>query len=247
MNPANFSNSKIPPVLPPFTVFIPVYNEEDILIQNTERLIEYLDKLQIHYEIIIGSNGSEDRTPDLGGMLADKYAQVEFFHIKERGVGNAFKHGIQMARFDAIVSLDMDLSIHLGFIEEALQLLDTNHDIIVGSKKMGHERRSIFRKLGSDLFIYFARILLGLPFEDYSIGAKAYKRELILEYSNRIDRGTAYVLNIIFLAFQDKRKVTEIPVRCEDYRKSRFNIIYEGFYRFYNLFKLWYVEKLKIH
>jgi glycosyltransferase involved in cell wall biosynthesis len=244
MNPANLIKSENTDRMHPFTVFIPVYNEEDILIQNTERLIEYLDKVQIHYEIIIGSNGSTDRTSALGAMLADKYSQVEFFHIKERGVGNAFKHGIQIARFDVVVSLDMDLSIHLGFIKEALQFLDANHDIIVGSKKMGHERRSVFRKLGSDLFIYFARILLGLPFEDYSIGAKAYKKDLILEYSNRIDTGTAYVLNIIFLAFQDKRKVTEIPVRCEDYRQSRFNIIYEGFYRFFNLFKLWYVERL---
>ena len=227
----------------PFSVFIPVYNEEDILISNTERLITYLDKLQVHYEIIIGSNGSKDRTPALAEVLADKYPRVEFFHIKDKGVGYAFKRGVQMARYDAVVSLDMDLSVHLGFIEEALRLLDTNYDIIIGSKKVGHERRSNFRKLGSDVFIFTARVLLGLPFEDYSIGAKAYRRDLLLEYIDRVDRGTAYVLNIVFLAFQGKRKVMEIPVRCEDYRRSRFNIIYEGFYRFFNLFKLWYVEK----
>jgi hypothetical protein len=89
-------------------------------------------------------------------------------------------------------------------------------------------------------FVTFPRLFGNIS---YPIGAKAYKKDLILEYSNRIDRGTAYVLNISFLAFQDKRKVTEIPVRCEDYRQSRFNIIDEGFYRSYNLFKLWYVEK----
>jgi glycosyltransferase involved in cell wall biosynthesis len=229
----------------PFSVFIPVYNEEDILIRNTERLITYLDTLQIDYELILGSNGSTDRTSSLGGMLSDKYPQIKFFHTKEKGVGDAFRQGVQTARYDVVVSLDMDLSIHLGFIEEALGLLDADYDIIVGSKKMGHEKRSIFRKLGSDLFIFIARVLLGLPFEDYSIGAKAYSRDLLLEYLDRIDRGTAYVLNIVFLAFESKRKVIEIPVRCEDYRQSRFNIIYEGFYRFFNLFKLWYVEKSK--
>ena len=133
--------------------------------------------------------------------------------------------------------------LNCTFIEEALGLLDAHYDIIVGSKKMGHERRSIFRRLGSDLSILTARVLLGLPFEDYSIGAKAYKRDLLLEYLDRVDGGTAYVLNIVFLAFQSKRKVIEIPVRCEDYRKSRFNITHEGFYRFFNLFKLWYAEK----
>ena len=227
-----------------FSVFIPVYNEEDILIPNTERLITYLDQYGVGYEIIIGSNGSKDRTPHLGEILADKYPQVEFFHIKEKGVGYAFKRGIQTARYDVLVSLDMDLSIHLGFIEEALGLLDANYDIIVGSKKMGHEKRSTFRRLGSDLFIFTAGVLLGLPFEDYSIGAKAYKKDLLLEYLDRVERGTAYVLNIVFLAFESKRRVIEIPVMCEDYRQSRFNIIHEGFYRFYRLFKLWYVEKI---
>jgi hypothetical protein len=31
-------------------------------------------------------------------------------------VGDAFKQGMGMARYDAVVSLDMDLSIHLSFV-----------------------------------------------------------------------------------------------------------------------------------
>lgn len=237
-------NSTAPHISKPFSVFIPVYNEEDILIPNTERLISHLDRYGVDYEVIIGSNGSNDSTPDLGQMLSDEHTRIRFFHIKEKGVGDAFKQGIRMARNDAVVSLDMDLSINLSFIGEALEFLDANHDIVIGSKKVGDERRSVFRRLGSDLFILTARVLLGLPFEDYSIGAKAYKRDLVLEYGHRIDTGTSYVLNIVYLAFRDKRKVIEIPVRCEDYRESRFNIIHEGLYRFYHLFRLWWIEKL---
>jgi hypothetical protein len=109
---------------------------------------------------------------------------------------------------------------------------------------MGHEERTVLRRLGSDLFILTAGILLGLPFEDYSIGAKAYKRDLLLHYFDTIGRGTSYVLEIVYRAFHDKRKVIEIPVLCEDYRQSKFNIIREGFYRFYRLFRLWYKEKI---
>jgi glycosyltransferase involved in cell wall biosynthesis len=237
----------IPHISNPFSVFIPVYNEQDILIPNTERLISHLNRYGVDYEIIIGSNGSNDSTTSLGKTLSDNYPQVTFFHLKEKGVGDAFKQGIRIARYGMVVSLDMDLSINLGFIDEAIEFLDANHDIVIGSKKVGDERRSAFRRLGSDLFILTARVLLGLPFEDYSIGAKAYKRDLLLEYSHRIDTGTSYVLNIIFLAFRNKRKVIEIPVVCEDYRQSRFNIIYEGFYRFFHLFKLWYVEKRAVN
>jgi glycosyltransferase involved in cell wall biosynthesis len=240
----NQEKSTIFHISKPFSVFIPVYNEEDILIQNTENLISHLDRYGVDYEVIIGSNGSNDRTPSLGAMLSGNYPQVSFFHMEEKGVGDAFKRGVQMARYDVIVSLDMDLAINLGFIEEALKSIEANHDIVIGSKKMGHERRTIFRRLGSDLFILTARILLGLPFEDYSIGAKAYKRDLILHYFDKIDWGTSYVLEIIYHAFHHKRRLIEKPVLCEDYRQSKFNIIHEGLYRFYRLFKLWYVEKI---
>jgi len=241
INPASSTNCYISK---PFSVFIPVYNEQDILIPNTERLISHLDQYGVSYEIIIGSNGSNDRTPELGRMLSDTHTRVQFFHIKEKGVGDAFKLGIGMARYDSVVSLDMDLSINLSFVSEALEFLEANHDMVIGSKKVGDERRSVFRRLGSDLFILTARVLLGLPFEDYSIGAKAYKRNLVLDYITRIDKGTSYVLNIAYLAFRDERKVIEIPVRCEDYRESRFNIVSEGLYRFWELFRLWYVEKM---
>jgi glycosyltransferase involved in cell wall biosynthesis len=228
----------------PFSVFIPVYNEEAILTANTETLISHLDQYGVDYEIIIGSNGSNDSTPELGRMLSDRHTRVGFFHLKEKGVGDAFKQGIATARYDAVVSLDMDLSINLSFIGEALEFLEAGQDIVIGSKKAGDERRSVFRRLGSDLFILTAGVLLGLPFEDYSIGAKAYRRDLVLEYNRMIDAGTSYVLNIVYLAFRDKRKVIEIPVQCEDYRQSRFNIISEGFYRFRQLFRLWWNEKL---
>jgi glycosyltransferase involved in cell wall biosynthesis len=240
----NEVKAKISNISRPFSVFIPVYNEEEILIPNTENLISYLDRYGVDYEVIIGSNGSRDRTPDLGRMLSDTHTRVRFFHLKDKGVGDAFKQGIGMARHDAVVCLDMDLTINLSFIGDALELLDADHGIVIGSKKVGDEKRSVFRRLGSDLFILTARVLLGLPFEDYSIGAKAYKRNLVLNYINRIDRGTSYVLNITYLAFRDMRKVIEIPVTCKDYRGSKFNIISEGLYRFYQLFSLWWNEKL---
>jgi len=237
MNPTNHVT------ISPFSVFIPVYNEDDVLVSNTERLISYLKKFGVDFEIIIGSNGSNDGTPGLGEMLAGKYRQVRFFHMEDKGPGNAFRHGVEITRHNNIVSLDMDLSIDLGFIDEALTLLDSGYDIIIGSKKMGQEKRSFARRLGSDLFIFTARVCMGISFVDYSIGAKAYKKDFLVDNLHRIDHGTAYVLTLVYLAYKRGRKIIEVPVLCEDYRDSKFNIFHEGFYRFANLFKLWYVEK----
>ena len=231
-----------PEPLGPVSVFLPVYNEEAILIKNTDTLRRFLETLNVSYEIIIGSNGSSDGTCRLGEELQRRNPHVRFFHLPESGPGAALKAAIDLMRYEAVVCLDMDLSSDLRFVTESLKLLAT-HDIVLGSKKMGTESRSLLRRAGSDVFIACSRWLLGLPFDDYSIGAKTYRKTVLQRYRHAIDRGTAYVQWIVYLAYRDHLKITEVPLSCEDFRASRFNLIREGSYRFSHLFELWWSSR----
>jgi|SRR5581483_2124955 len=222
----------------PFTVGIPVYNEEAILVPNTERLLAFLDGLGREYEVLIGSNGSTDSTTALGVDLSRRFSRVSFFHVPERGVGLAFREFIQRARHPLLVSCDMDLSIDMSFIPTALALLDT-HEIVVGSKKLGQQNRSFFRKFGSDLFLRCARLLLGIDYEDYSIAAKAYRLETLKRFADRVNAGSSYVLEICFLTTRAGGRVTQVPVSCEDWRSSKFNLMNEAVYKYGHLFRLW--------
>ena len=103
----------------PFTVGIPVYNEEAILVPNTERLLAFLDSLGRDYEVIIGSNGSTDSTTALGVDLSRRFPEVTFFHLPHKGVGLAFREFVQRASHPLLISLDMELSIDLDFVERA--------------------------------------------------------------------------------------------------------------------------------
>ena len=40
-------------------------------------------------------------------------------------------------------------------------------------------------------------------------------------------------------------QAVEIPVYCEDYRASKFNLVSEALYRFRNLFRLWWRYRLR--
>jgi len=226
------------------SVIIPVLNEAEIIEANTAELLAFLSRLDRPFEIIIVSNGSTDQTNRLGAALARAYDQVRFFELPVKGVGRAFTLGVREARFERIVSVDMDLSIDLNFIPRSLELLD-DWQIVVGSKKMGSQKRTAWRKAGSSAFILTARVLLGLDFEDYSIAAKAYRRDTILRYLDRIDHGTSYVLDIIFHALSHGGRAIEIPVHCEDFRPSKFNLTHEALYRFRNLFLLWWNYRVK--
>src|SRR5436309_14158204 len=115
----------------PFTVGSPVYNEEAILVPNTERLLAFLDGLGREYEDIIGSNGSTDSTTALGVDLSRRFPHVSFFHLPERGVGLAFREFVARALYPLVVSADMDLAVDMSFIPPALERLPT-HALVVG-------------------------------------------------------------------------------------------------------------------
>jgi glycosyltransferase involved in cell wall biosynthesis len=226
----------------PFTVGIPVLNEEAILVPNTERLLHYLDGLGRAYEVIIGSNGSTDSTTTLGVDLTRRFPNVTFFHLPEKGVGLAFKEFVRRAKHPFLVSVDMDLSVDLAFIATAVELLET-HDIVVGSKKMGNQQRSLFRRLGSDSFLHATRLLLGLTYDDYSLAAKAFRVEVLRRFIDRVNEGSSYVLEFCYLTKLAGGRITQVPVSCEDWRQSKFNLWQEALYKYSHLVRLWLRER----
>ncbi|MBI5524202.1 MAG: glycosyltransferase family 2 protein [Desulfarculus sp.] len=222
---------------PQVSVFVPVYNEEAILEANAQALLERLERDGLDYEVIIGSNGSTDRTPQLGLALQQGHPRLRFFHLDQRGPGRAFARALEMAQAPCLVTLDMDLSVSPAFVPQALELL-REHDVVVGDKRQGREERSWARVLGSGLYIACARLLLGLPFRDYSIGAKGFRLELARGLPHLVDRHTAYAGNLICAAHFGGRRVAVLPVTCSDRRRSHFNLGHEGFYRLWWLMRL---------
>lgn len=225
----------------PFTVGIPVLNEEEILVANTERLVRYLDGLGREYEVIIGSNGSTDSTVLLGDELSRRVPRVSFFALHQKGVGLAFKEFVRRAQYPFLVSIDMDLSVDLDFVGTAVALLET-HDIVVGSKKLRRQRRSWFRRLGSDSFLRVTRLLLGLTYDDYSIAAKAYRVDVLRQFVGHIDHGSSYVLEMCYRTKNAGGRLIQVPVECEDWRQSKFNLLHEAVYKYSHLVRLWYRE-----
>lgn len=217
------------------SILIPVYNEEALLEQSVQRIHRHLEASGIAHEVLVTSNGSTDRTAAIGGQLAASHSWFRFFDLRERSVGKAFVNGVQNARGEYIVCVDIDLSIELNFLDYAADLLKFA-DMVAGSKTMGRQRRGLIRVLGSQLYILFTLALFDLTLSDYSMGAKAFRRESILEALPHLDDWTGYVFELALFLKNRGRKIIQIGVDCEDTRKSRFNLIHEGFYRYRHLF-----------
>lgn len=220
------------------TIFIPVYNEEEILSPSVTTVEQYLVGRQIPFEIIVVDNGSTDRTAEIGSALAAKHSWFRFYTLSERGAGRAFILGAQQAQGEYIITLDIDLSSDLIFIDYALDLLKYS-DMVVGSKTMGQQRRSLLRLLGSQSYILCTQLLLNLTLSDYSIGSKAYRREWILPALDRLDTWTGYTLELAVFMQRTGKRICQIGINCDDRRKSHFNLLHEGFYRYRHLYRVW--------
>jgi glycosyltransferase involved in cell wall biosynthesis len=221
-----------------YSVLIPVYNEADILESKIGELAAYLDRAAPDYEILVCSNGSTDGTEEVGRRIAG--GKVRFISIPERGVGGAFRRMVLEAGTQKLVSMDVDLTSDLGYIPECVRLLD-DFSVVIGSKRKGAQERRWYRTFISSAFIALVRLLLGLAWEDYSIGTKGWRRSEILGYLDRLDGGSSYVIELTYyLERLEGRKVVEVPVFCSDTRGSKFNLAHEIVYRLLNLLRLWW-------
>ncbi len=226
-----------------YSIFIPVLNEAEILETNSHRLLDYLDGLGHRFELIIGSNGSSDATAAIGAALAARDARVRFFALAAPGPGRAFARALDLFSGRALITLDMDLAVELEFIPRACDLLK-DHEVVVGSKQQGRQERSAARIAGSGMYITCARLLLGLPYQDYSLGAKAFSRRVLERFPGAVDRHTAYVANLIFAAHAAGLPIAELPVLCTDTRASRFNLGHEALYRLAWVLRLFWQGRL---
>lgn len=226
------------PKAPLFSVAIPVFNEAAILRQNVLKLTAFLDSIG-PYEILIGSNGSTDATVQICEELARENPRIRYFAIDEKKVGLVFQRFLAEASSDALVSVDMDLSIDLDFIPQALRLLE-QRDLVIGSKKLGVENRSMLRRFGSDAYIWTVRALYRMDSHDYSLAAKAYRVSFFRPFADRLSDHTNYVVDCVYLAKIHGGRSAEIPVGCDDHRPSRFNLRREAWEKYSYLFKLWH-------
>jgi len=219
-----------------YSIFIPVYNEEEIIERNALRVHDYVSDLGLEHEILVVSNGSTDETVNICSRMEKEHSWFRSFSLEAKGPGLAFAKGVREAKGESIVTLDADLSSELTFLEFARDLLP-HADMVVGSKTMGSQRRGPVRVIGSQMYILFTQILFNLTISDYSLGAKAYRKERVLPLLDNIDPWTGYVFEICAHIQRTGGRIIQVGIECDDTRASRFNLLHEGLYRYKHLFQ----------
>lgn len=211
------------------TIIFPVLNEKKRLESGITRTVEYLQSIgHEDWEIVIVDNGSEDETPQIAASLCEKYAGVRYERIDVRGVGAAFRRGVEVSSGRIVGYMDIDLSTSIRHLGEAIHIFRVRPEVeyINGSRfarESDTKGRKWYRKITSQGLLILLKLFLGMKSTDAICGFTFLRREKAQELIEAGSRDNGWFYMIEFLLRAEKRgiKVLDYPVDWqEDYNTT---------------------------
>lgn len=134
-----------------YSLIVPVYNEEENLLQLYERVKKTMNKLGKNYEIIFIDDGSTDHTISLLFSLHEKDPRVKIIHFSRNfGHQAAVSAGLQHCSGDYTAILDADLQDPPEILPLFFSKLDEGYDTVYAVRKKRKE--SFIKRTAYSLF-----------------------------------------------------------------------------------------------
>ena len=231
------------------SVIIPAYNEENNIVNTIQVTKNELENINYDFEIIIIDDGSIDKTLEIvKSNFSFEKDKVRLEGYKPNsGKGYALRYGTNLATGNYILFMDADLDLHPRQLMHFLNEMEkTNADTVIGSKKAKNSKveYSLKRKILSNGYYYFIKILFGLPIQDTQTGFKLFKSEPLKECIKKtIINGYAFDLELLVILNKKGYKIVEYPVEVTQSRlagrigqKDIFKVFKDTMAIFYRLY-----------
>lgn len=208
------------------TIIFPVLNERLRLESGITRTVAYLASIAFDdYEIWIVDNGSEDETPHIAATLCARYPRVHYERIEVRGVGAAFRRGLELSSGQLVGYMDIDLSTNIRHLGEALEIFASKPEVqyINGSRfadASDTRGRKWYRRLTSQGLLILLKVFLRMKSTDAICGFTFLRRQTALSLAEACSQDNGWFYMIEFLLRAEKRgvQVLDYPVEWqEDY------------------------------
>ena len=203
-----------------FSVVIPIFNEEEIIIESANKIYNICKEMDLPFEIIFSENGSTDRTSSLIHKFSENRKNCFVINSDIANYGLALKKGFSFAKNDIVISFDIDY-FSKNFLEQSL-CLDEEFVALIASKRMNEsdDRRTLVRKLATSVFVMILKILFQTSLSD-THGMKAIRREYIQrEINNVISTQDIFDTELLIRIEKSGLKIQEVPAKVNEIRPS---------------------------
>lgn len=212
------------------SVVIPAYNEEGRLPRTLRAMDEYLQKQDYGYEILVVSDGSQDRTAEVVNELAQEIQNLRVMGEQENhGKGYSVREGMLEARGAYRVFSDADNSTSVDHIEKMWPEFERGFAVVIGSRDIKGAVIAVSqpwwrRRLG-DAFNLIVQGISGLwGVWDTQCGFKGFTRKAAEAiFAKSIINGWAFDVELLLLAKKMGYPIKEIPVTWVNDPESKVN------------------------
>ena len=204
-------------------IIIPTYNEKE----NLGPLLEAVYEIRPDIHVLV----VDDNSPDGTGQLVAEWAETPQYEGRlfllrragKLGLGTAYIAGFRWAlarSYRRILEMDADFSHNPRYLPELLAAAE-EADLVLGSRYVpggGVKNWGFWRRFLSRGGSLYARVLLGLPYQDLTGGFKCFRREVLetLDLGAVRSNGYSFQIELTYRAHCKGFKIKEVPIIFED-------------------------------
>jgi len=179
-------------------VVLPAYNEEDALEPLAEKIDQAMRALGAEYQIVVGDDGSQDRTPEILRALVQRYPMHVITHRRNRGLGETIRDCFEYVadtgtRRDILVRMDCDDTHEPRYIAAMVDKLRAGCEVVIASRYApGGDQIGVdlYRRTISRCANLLMKACFPIPdVWEYTSGYRAYRvsflQDAIAIYGNR--------------------------------------------------------------
>ena len=169
-------------------LIIPSFNEEENVLKNYSRILDYNKKFKTHFDAIVIDDGSNDKTKEI--CIKNNVPHISLLH--NLGIGGAVQTGYKYAYlngYDIAVQFDGDGQHDINYVKDIIKPIEEKKaDMVIGSrfvdKKSSSFKSTKSRQLGINLISFFIKLVTGKKIYDTTSGFRAVNRDLIKIFSD---------------------------------------------------------------
>jgi len=196
----------------------PTYNERE----NVAKFLSRVHDAVPTADIFVVDDSSPDGTGELVAEIAERDNRVNLITRKgERGYAAASREGLSTIAekgYDAVVTIDCDLSHDPNVIPTMLDQLASGADVVVGSRYIaggGVRNWSLSRRLLSRWGNLYTSFMLGIKVRDCTSGFRAYGHKVITSgvIPSTTSNGYAFLSEVLMKLHATRHyRVVEVPI-----------------------------------
>jgi glycosyltransferase involved in cell wall biosynthesis len=146
-------------------IVIPSYNEEGNIEIMANSIKDTMQALPYDYEVIFVDDGSSDATLEKLKALSTSYSNLFFVELSRNfGHQNALKAGVDIAKANAVITMDGDMQHPPELIPELLKKWEEGYDVVY-TRREDDKNNSYFKRKTSKGFYKVMNYLSEVNFE----------------------------------------------------------------------------------